>query len=205
MRLLLTVLLLGLPVRAEVIDRIAITINYQVVTESQIDEELRVTAFLNSKPIERSDSSRRAAAERLIEQYLIRREMDLSRYDVLPPAEVRLYIAGVEHEMAGGKDLSALFGRYRLDEPTIEAHLALQLMVLRFVEFRFRPEASVSDADVAAYIRSRNPAHPTAISAAEREAVRKVMVASRTDAALDNWLESARKRFDIFYLDRSLQ
>jgi hypothetical protein len=33
--------------RAEVLDRIAIVVGRNVITELQIDEELRVTAFLN--------------------------------------------------------------------------------------------------------------------------------------------------------------
>ncbi|MBV9158725.1 MAG: hypothetical protein JO097_20865, partial [Acidobacteriaceae bacterium] len=68
------------PLPAEVVDRIAIIIGRNVVTELQIDEELRVTAFLNNQPVTRDSATRRAAASRLIAQLLVERDMRLSHY-----------------------------------------------------------------------------------------------------------------------------
>ena len=77
-----------LPLHAEIVDRIAITAGRQVITELQLDEELRVVAFLNHQPIARDANARRAAADRLIEQLLIKRDLDLSHYPPPSPADV---------------------------------------------------------------------------------------------------------------------
>ncbi len=78
---------------AEIIDRIVITVGNQVITQSQVDDEIRVTAFLNHEKVDLSAAARKQAASRLIEQALIKREMDLSRYP-LPGAERCRRIAG---------------------------------------------------------------------------------------------------------------
>ena len=57
-----------LPCTAAIIDRIAITVANQVITESQIDDEIRVTAFLNREPLDLSAAAKKQAAGRLIEQ-----------------------------------------------------------------------------------------------------------------------------------------
>ena len=66
--------------RAEVIDRIAVTLDNQIITESEVAREIRLTAFLNGDPLDFSPEARRKAAGRLVEQKLIRREIDLGRY-----------------------------------------------------------------------------------------------------------------------------
>ncbi len=45
-----------------------------------MDEEVRVTAFLNREKVDLGAEARKQAADRLIEQALIKREMDLSHY-----------------------------------------------------------------------------------------------------------------------------
>jgi len=65
---------------AEIIDRIAITVGSQVITVSQIDEEIRITAFLNREKLDITADAKKQAATRLIEQALVKREMDLSHY-----------------------------------------------------------------------------------------------------------------------------
>ena len=59
---------------AEIIDRVAVSVGNQVITEDQIGEEIRVTAFLNHETPDLSPAQKRRAAERLIEQALVRRD-----------------------------------------------------------------------------------------------------------------------------------
>ncbi len=44
------------------IDRIVITVANQVITQSQIDDEIRVTAFLNREKVDLSADARKQAA-----------------------------------------------------------------------------------------------------------------------------------------------
>jgi hypothetical protein len=177
-RILLFVCLL-LPARAEVLDRIAMVVGRTVVTELQIDEELRVTAFLNNKPLVRDSGARRAASRRLIEQLLVQREMKLSHYPTPDPASVDKYVAQVRAALSDYKDFDAALRQYALTPEILRQHLQLQLATLQFIEFRFRPD----------------PGNASAATLAE----------DRTDEALDAWLAESRKQANIVFLDQSLQ
>ena len=49
MRYLAAILIACLAVAAEIIDRIAVTVDNRVITESEIMRQIRITAFLNGK------------------------------------------------------------------------------------------------------------------------------------------------------------
>lgn len=177
MKTLLVWMALSLSATGEIVDRVAIAIERQVITESQIDEELRVTALLNHRPIMRDGGTRRDAADRLVQQFLIRRETEVSHYPGPEAADIDAYVARVEKDFGGAAALDRALKAYGLSQDVFHAHLVWLLETMRFIDFRFRPEFSGSDADV------------------ER----------RTDEALSVWLEEARKRFNIVYLDKALQ
>ncbi len=79
-------LLLTAALRAETIDRIAVSVGNLVITASELDRQIRATAFLNGKPPDFSPASKRATADRMVEQTLIRRELESGHYP-LPAAE----------------------------------------------------------------------------------------------------------------------
>ncbi len=79
--LLVGIIVAGNP---EVIDRIAVSVGYQAITESEIELAIRITSFINGDKPDLSPQSRRKAAERLADQMLIRNEMKLSRYPMPP-------------------------------------------------------------------------------------------------------------------------
>ncbi|MGB7762986.1 MAG: hypothetical protein WBL61_24345, partial [Bryobacteraceae bacterium] len=78
---------------AAIIDRIAVSVGSRVITSSDIEREIRVTAFLNGQPPDLSPAGKRAAAERMVEQRLVRHELETSRYPVPQPAEIEPALA----------------------------------------------------------------------------------------------------------------
>jgi hypothetical protein len=72
----------------EIIDRIAVSVGNRVVTASDLDREIRVAAFLDGKQPDFSPATKRATADRLVEQQLIRRELETSRYQMPSATEV---------------------------------------------------------------------------------------------------------------------
>jgi len=207
MRLLLLAFLAAY-LNAEVIDRLVITVDRQAVTELQLDEELRVTAFLNGQPIIRDLPARREAADRLVQQLLIRHEMELSRYPLPDSAEVAKYAHQLRSEQGGSDNFSKKLKEYQLTDAVLQEHLGLQLTTLRFIDYRFSSDLSVSDAEIEFYYRSESQqagSRTTPAPQATRESIRQKLIEQRTDEALDRWLKEARKRANIIYLDRSLQ
>jgi hypothetical protein len=197
--------------QSEIVDRLAITVGHEVITQLQLDEELRVTAFLNHKPIDRGLNWRRDAADRLVEQYLIRHEIELSRYPLPESQEVAAYWDSVLADQGGASAFEAALRSYTLTENALKQHLALQLSTLRFVDYRFASDAAVADSTIeAAYQReigSWSQTHrekPPSLDAA-RERIRKALTAERADAALEAWLAERRQQLTIVYLDKALE
>jgi hypothetical protein len=168
--------------QAGIVDRLAITVGRESITELQLDEELRVTALLNDQPVSRSTDARRAAADRLVDQLLIKREMDLTRYRGTEPGDLAAYLMQVQSAYGGPDRFRQLLRQYDLSENALKEHLELQLAISRFVEYRFRSDI------------------PSATSP-----IRPKMVDQQTDEALADWLEESRKQVNIVYIDESLR
>ena len=118
-----------LSLRAEVLDKIAVIVDHTVVTEMQLDEELRVTAFLNHEPVKQDATARQAAAKRLIEQELVRQEASATQY--LPPSSERVdqLYTETEKEYGGAKPMSEALAKYGLTQVILKDHLRRQLMI----------------------------------------------------------------------------
>jgi len=180
---LLAIACVAVLVRAEVVDRLAIAVGRQTITELQLDEELRVTAFLNNQPISRTQDAKRAAADRLVEQLLIEREMDLSRYPGPDEVEFKSYIARVQSTYGTPSRFRNLLRQYDLSESVLDEHLKRQLAILRFIEYRFR----------------------SGVLSSAKDSNLQPSIDGQTDEALAAWLEESRKQVDIVYVDKSLQ
>lgn len=197
---------------AVTVDKLAITVGTTVITELQIDEDLRVAALLSGQPVKRDLDTRRAASDRLVEQLLIQHEIELSRYPPPSDEEVNAFFSRVQESMGGGDRLNQLLAEFEISEQTLRAHLSAQLAMLRFIEFRFRPDITISDSEIeAAYRRllvnlkaDPGSAIPP-LDASERSKLSNILLEERTDASLNTWLAESRKQVNIRYLDTDLQ
>lgn len=196
----------------EIVDRLALVVGQQVVTELQLDEEIRVTAFLNRQPVIRDPAARRAAADRLVQQMLVKREMDLSHYPLPAQAEVSEYVKGIQRQQGlSSSTFTQALSEYELTEETLKDHLALQLTTLRFIQYRFQPEIDVPEtaiinrykAEIVNW-KTRHTGPPPTLDQS-KDSIREALLEERTDNALNAWIEDARKRVNIRYLDKTLQ
>ena len=202
---------LGAKIGAEIIDRIIATVGHEVITEAQLNEERRVTALINHAAVDTSAASRREVAERLVEQALVRREMELSRYPLPKPDDVEAYRAEIVKRYGSEAAFRAAMQRYELNTGVVDAHLLLQLTMLRFLDYRFLPEVDVSSRDVEdAYqvqIEEWKRSHtgtPPALDSL-RESLQKQIYEARINSAFSRWLEEARKQVSVNYLDAGLR
>lgn len=183
---------------AEVIDRIAVVVGDEVVTRSEIDREIRVTALLNGVKPQFTEAVRRETADRLVEQALIRREMSVSRFPKPSPGEAQPLLDQLK---------SGQFREYGLKEEDVRQHLLWQITTMQFIEFRFRPSVRVAPADVRDYYDSEfvaawkkdNPTPPPAFEQV-RAKIEQTLADRLVDQALDRWINQQRTQTRIqFY------
>lgn len=208
---ILPFILVTVTLSAEIIDRIAVSVGNQVITEEQIIEEIRVTAFLNREPLNINPEAKRKAAERLIEQTLMRRDMDVTHYPLPPRSDAEPLEKEVRTRYATEQDFLEDLQRDGLNQDELRQHLWWQAAMLRFIDFHFRPAIQVPEADIREYYEKkvaewREQGVPKIPTFEESRAdIEKILTAERVDQAVDRWLGDARTRLDILYHQEAFQ
>jgi len=191
---------------ADTLDRIAVTVGKEVITESQIVMDLEVIAFLDHKAADLSAAAKRASAERLVDQVLILREAEESHV-TLPSTEAA---KGLVAPYAAESGYQADLQRYGISEPALAAHLLAGLRTLAFTNLRFRPDVTISDDEIKAYYDKlvRQPASaagPVPSLEDSRDQIEKILAEQKVLEALDQWLVMARAAARIQYRDKAFQ
>src|SRR5205823_3515234 len=134
---LAALLLIALSASAAIIDRIAVSVGNRVITTSDLDREVRVTAFLNGSKPDFSASAKRATADRLVEQKLIRNELETSRYPLPSPSEVEPELQQFKQKYypEDGAYQHAL-AEYGITDDDVRAELLWQRSLLLFIDIR---------------------------------------------------------------------
>jgi len=191
--------------RGEIIDRIAVSVGNQVITQDQIGEEIRVTAFLNHEKPDMSPVQKRRAAERLVEQTLIRREIDLSKYPLPPMSDAEQSLEKIQAQFGSEAAFDEALQKCGVTEKALLSHLWWQLAVLHFIDYRFRPGVQVKDADVEAFYDAQvekwkqQGVDPIPSLDDSRAKIEEILEQQRIDQALDRWLGDTRTQVEIRY------
>jgi parvulin-like peptidyl-prolyl isomerase len=197
---------------AVIVDRMAVIVGNQVIKSSDIDRDLRLTEFLNREPPNFSPDAKRKAAERLIDQAIIRQQIATGGYRRPSDSEAEALLKQLRQDRFGGSEeqlRSALTGR-GLTEEQLRAQLLWQLTVLRFIDQRFRPGVLVSDEEVRAYydehlaeLKREYPRNNTFEELAPK--IRASLEGERINQNFAQWLDQTRKRTRIEYREVAFQ
>lgn len=195
-----------------VLDRIAVVVGKLAIKSSDIDRDLRVTAFLNREPISFTAEAKRKAAERLIDQQIIRQEIATGDYPRASDKDAASLLKEIRVSRFSGSDdrLRIELGHYGLTEAELEDRLLWQLTVLRFINERFLPGVMVSDDEVRKYydehladLKRKYP-RDNSFKTLEPQ-IRETLEGEQTNKQFEAWLEEARKDAVIEYHEEALR
>jgi hypothetical protein len=198
-------ILLAMVGRAEVIDRIAITVGPRAIAESDILREIRLAAFFSQTEPDFSPQGKRQAAGRLVERALIEMEMEAGQYEFPDASEVAPALAALK------KDRIRIEAA-RLGEADVQRGLLQQLALESFMDERFGPAVQVSDDEMRAYYSTHyvpdyeklNKAVAPPFEEARGE-VGIILRAQRANELLNTWLKETRGRIRIEFKDEALR
>ena len=197
---------------AVVLDRIAVIVGKRVIKTSDIDLDQRLNAFLNRVAFSRDSENRRRAAERLIDQEIIRQEIISGGFRRPAEGQAAALEAQLTRDRFGGFEsrLREELARYGLSENDLRVQLLWQLTVLDFIEQRFQAVEAVRDEAIRAYynqhladLRRENP-RANSYEAMEPQ-IRKLLEGERVNQNFDQWLSQARNRYGIEYKQEALK
>lgn len=199
--------------RAEIIDRVAVTADSQVITESRVREEVRLAAFLNGEKPDLTGASKRRAAERLVQQSLIRREMELTQYPLPAASEAdRMVEQLVRARFADAASYRSELASYGISEETLKQYLLRQAAVLRFIDVRFKPEVQVTDLEIRncyenrvlpEYRRRGGRGEPSFDDA--RAQCEELLASERVDKVMDRWLKDTLEHTRVVYKEEAFR
>ena len=187
-------LILASLAQAEIIDRVAANITHSVILDSEVVEEARIEAFIQGDEPDLTPANKRKVLDRLIDQFLIRRELEFTRFGAVSDKDIEPLVKQIT-------DRHQDYARYRITPDLLKKHVAWTLTMLRFVEYRFAPAIQITQAEIEREYRRRLPEwkdKPPPIGSVRPE-LEKILVQSRVDAALDRWLGEVRTQNDIVY------
>lgn len=197
---------------AAVLDRIAVIAGTHVIKLSDIDRDIRLTDFINRVPLSFTPEAKKASAERLITQQIIRDEIVSGGYRRPPESEAVQLETDLRRDRFGGSEqrLREALQRYGLTADELREQLLWQITVLQFIDQRFRGGIVVTTEDVRdfydehfAELHHQDPKND-GFEASEPK-IRTMLEGQRINQAFDEWLEQARKSEKVEFKQGALQ
>lgn len=201
-------LLLCWPAAAEIVDRVAATVNDTAIPESEVRRAMVVSA-LAPRPGEDREAFRARVLDALIEEHL--EYEDAVRFGPAAPNafEIDKAMANLRERLkASGKDPDAEFAQAGMTVDEVRASIERQLLIAGYLRERFAPIAYADEAEAREEYEKRYlPEQKAAgLAAAPFEAVAEEMRRRYSERAFDEevakWLKELRQkaRISIFRL-----
>ena len=189
-----------------VIDRIAVVVNRHALKTSDIDRDVRLTAFLNNEQPKFDAESKKKAVERLIDQEIIRNQITTGGYRAATESDAAALLTQIRRQRTGDSDarLRQELSRYGLSEEQLKAQLLWQLTVLRFIDERFRASVLVTDEDVQNYYNQHRANYRNPLEK-ESAGIRTTLEGEQVNEQFETWLAQARQRAQIEYREEALR
>jgi hypothetical protein len=192
-RALLAIAFTVAAVAAGVIDRVAVVVGTQVITESEVLLEVRLTEFFNGQALDLGADQRKAAAERLVDQQLIRNEMQIGGYPMPVESEGDAVLRKFRQDNYPGiPAFRAALENHGLTEDEVKRHLLWQAAAMRFTDLRF-------------HMTMAAPAAAQAEPAADRSQSADRAVDTTVEDQMEVWLKEARSNTRIQFKKGAFQ
>jgi hypothetical protein len=200
-------LLASLAFAGEIVDRIVATVNGHIILQSDWEDALCYEAFVAGRPLDQiTTDDRKGALDRLIDQELLREQMQSSDFQHASEADVDARVAEVRNQYPGAGTNSAwqaLLVRYGLTEAELNQRVALELDVLRLVDARLRPSVQIDSNSIESYynqqllpeLRQRG-AREVPLSEVTPK-IRELLTQQKMNQLLTAWLQNLRASSEI--------
>jgi len=199
------VLLLAVPLRAEIVDRIVAVVDGRVITWSAMLAEANYRAFRNGQePVATLEGEAfRTIVSQMADQELLEKEKANSPFS--PPVNGdRTALEELRKRFASPAQFEKELARYKLTETELARHLSRENAILEFVEYHLRPGARLSPGAVEAYFREtllpqlRQRGEVNAPSLEQvNGSIEQILTEQEMNRLLDEWLQQLRSRAKI--------
>lgn len=191
----------------EVIDRIVATVNGRLILQTDWDEALSYEAVLNGRTLTQfTDDERRAVLDRLIDQELLREQMQGDDFQHASAAEATARIGDARKlypEAATGEGWQAVLAKFHLNEKELLSHVTQQIDLARLVDARLRPAVQIDAKTIEAYYREKfvpqlKQSGANEVPLADVSArIKELLTEQKVSELLVSWLQTLRSEGNV--------
>ncbi len=199
--LLLLFAFFALSASAVTVDRIAATVDRQVLTVSEITQMVGIRFF--TRTAESEEDHRRNVLDALIAQALRYRDVERFGAQDIPRDTIEARLVEIQGRFASEAEFTAAVAQAELALDEVRALIKRQLQVEAYIQERFAPLVFISNDDIEMYYRGpwteqrrqRGLAVPPLSSV--REEVRTAARGARLEEEIGKWTAQLRARADV--------
>ena len=188
----------GIGAAQEVLDRIAARIESDIILLSDIRALSRYQEFLDGKS--ETDSQ---ILDRLIDQWIVRTEANVSRFPQPSAAEIERSVERVRKSFASTVEYEARKKQIGLSDADVREMAASQLYLSNYLDSRFRPGVQIDPKTVDDFyqksvvpLAKARGQEPPPLDAA-RDSIQEALVQRGINDQADQWLIESKARLHI--------
>jgi hypothetical protein len=182
----------------EVMDRIVARVENDIILLSDVRELEEYQELVNGK-----SESESAIVDRLIDQWIVRSEAELSRFPEPKSEEIDREVARVVKSFASVEEYEARKKQSGLSDAEVRKTVTAQLYLNNYLDSRFRPSVQIDEKAVEDFYKNavvprakaRGQEPPTL--EASRDIIQDALVQSDINEQADRWLKESRDRLHV--------
>lgn len=182
----------------EVVDRIVARVENDVILLSDVRELKEYQELVDGK-----SESESAILDRLIDQWIVRSEAELSRFPEPKEEETNLGVSRVVKSFGSSEEYEARKKQSGLNDAEVRKIVAAQLYLSNYLDSRFRPSVQLDEKAIENFYqnavvpraKARGQEAPTLD--ASRDIIQEALVQSDINEQADRWLKESRSRLHV--------
>jgi hypothetical protein len=186
------------------IDRLIAAVNGVAITEGDLNLARSLNSIL-SYGRNAAAASRGDEIEKLIDQELMRQELKNFSMTEVEESKIKARLQSLHDAFTAKGGLSALLRQTGLRESELISYVQLEASIMKFVDFRFRPFVSVSEADIRTYYEERltpqlkeSKIETPSLDQISAK-IEMILREEKINAVLDQWMKEIRRSSRIEY------
>lgn len=188
----------------KVVDRVVAIVDNFIIMQSELEEAARLSRLREPAPTGTETSDQDTLLKQMIEERLIRREIENFPGLEVSDKEVEKQLKSLDARYQAEGGLAAMAARWNLTLKEIEEDVRYQLRVQGFIEIRFLSFISVENEEVERHYREKLPEQLrsggiTQVPPLEtvRQQIHDTLVELRLKEELNRWIEDLKQKADI--------
>jgi len=209
-RLLVLLLMAALPLAAvragETVERVVLVVNGHPILLSELEAALQREALLAAKPVATGEDERHAVLERMVDQEMLREEMERSTFQHASASDVDQKVQELRKtfpEAESEAGWNAVLARYGVRPEELRSAIAFELDTLRLIDLRLRPAAQPDQGSIEEYYRGtylssvhKAGTKPQPLNRV-RDTIKELLIQQKLADLTSGWLQSLRVQADI--------